>query len=98
MLVKIHQGYRKTVALCDSDLIGKSFEQGIKQIELIPNFFKGDEKDEQEVIDILKNMIKEDATFNIVGEKSVQIALKLGIIKQEGIMRIDNVPVALILL
>ena len=31
MLIKIHKGYRKTVALCDSDLIGKTFEQDKKR-------------------------------------------------------------------
>jgi len=39
----------------------------------------------------------EDATFNIVGEKSTQLALKLGIIMQEGIKTIDKIPYALVL-
>ena len=34
MYIKIHNGYRKTVALCDSNLMEKRFEEGNKQIEI----------------------------------------------------------------
>jgi len=98
MQIKIHESYRKIVALCDSNLIGKKFEEGIKQIEIKPGFFQGEEKNKKEVIEILKDMQKEDATFNIIGKESVECALKAGIIKKEGIISIDNVPVALVLL
>ena len=95
MQIKIHDAYRKIVALADTSLIGKTFEQGIKQIEIKPSFFQGEEKNKQEIIEILKNLDQEDATFNIVGHESTQTALEAGIIKQEGIIKIDNIPVAL---
>jgi len=98
MNIKIHDSYRKIVALADTDLIGKTFEQGIKQIKITTSFFKGKEKNKQEVIKLLKDMQKEDATFNIVGKEAVKTALEAGVIKQNGIITIDNVPVALILL
>jgi len=98
MKVKIHQAYRTIVALCDSDLIEKTFEEGNKCITLHPHFFNGDEKSKEEVIKILKDMDKEDATFNIIGKDSVQTALETGIIKEHGIITIDNVPIALVLM
>lgn len=98
MIIKIHNSYRTIVALADTDLIGKRFEQGIRQIEIKPGFFQGEEKTKKEVIEILKDMQKEDATFNIVGKESVECALKAGIISKEGVIKIDNVPVALVLL
>lgn len=98
MLIKIHSGYRNTVAVCDSELIGQIFEEGNRQIELKPHFFQGEEKDKNETVKILKDLQKEDATFNIVGKKSVQAALEAGIVKKEGIITIDGVPVALVLL
>lgn len=98
MLIKIHDSYRVTVALCDSNLLGKTFEEDIKQIEIRPHFFKGEEKNKEEVIEILKDMDKEDATFNIVGKESVETALKAGIIDKEGIITIQEVPIALVLL
>jgi len=42
-------------------------------------------------------MQKEDATFNIVGEKSIKIAKELEIIKDEGVIEIEGVPFALVL-
>lgn len=98
MLVKIHKSYRTVVAICDSDLIEKKFEQGNKQLEVKPSFFKGEEKTEQETLKIIEDASAEDATFNIVGEKSTQLALKTGIIKPEGIQTIQNIPIALVLL
>lgn len=95
MQIKIHDAYRKIVSLCDTDLIGKTFTEGIRQIEVRPGFFQGDEKTKEEVIEILEDMKKEDATFNIVGEESVNTALEAKIISSEGIIIIDNIPVAL---
>jgi len=97
-MIKIHNAYRTIVALADTDLIGKKFEEGIRQIEIKSGFFQGEEKDKSEIIEILKDMQKEDATFNIVGKESVECALKAGVIKKEGIIVIDGVPVALVLL
>lgn len=98
MQIKIHEAYRTIIALSDTDLIGKRFEEGIKQIEVKPSFFQGEEKKKEEVIEILKDMQKEDATFNVVGKESIECALKTGIIDKKGIIMIDNVPVALVLL
>jgi len=98
MLVNIIKGHRNIVAICDSDLIGKKFEQGKFQLDLTGNFFKGDEMSEKETIQIMQNMKKEDATFNIVGQKSINIAIKTKIISQKGIKKIQDVPFALVLL
>ena len=98
MQIKIHEAYRTLVALCDSDLIGKTFSEGIKQIEIKPGFFQGEEKNKEEVIEILKDMEKEDAIFNIVGEESVACALKANIISKEGIIEIERIPIALVLM
>ena len=98
MQLKIHEAYRKIVAVCDTDLIGKTFSEGMKQIEIKPHFFKGDEKSKEELIEILLDLEKEDATFNIVGEESVECALKARIISKEGIIKIQEVPIALVLL
>ena len=98
MLIKKHSSYRQVIVICDKELIGKKFEQGKLSLEITENFFKGEEKSEQEILRMIEIAAAEDATFNIVGEKSVALSLKAGIIKQEGIMRIQSVPVALILL
>jgi hypothetical protein len=98
MLVKIHKSYRITVAICDSDLIGKTFEEGEKQIKITENFFKGEEKTEQEVLDIIVHGSAEDQTFNIVGQESVKLALRSGLVNPDGVITIQGIPIALVLL
>lgn len=98
MLVKIHSSYRNTVAICDPDLLGKNFEEGDKQIFVNENFFKGEEKSEEEVLEIMGQGSSEDYTFNIVGKQSIDLALKAGLIQKEGIISIQGVPISLVLL
>lgn len=98
MFVNIIKSYRDVVAICDSDLIGKRFEEGDFQIDVKESFFKGEDLEEKEVAEIIKNMKLEDATFNIVGEDSTKLALQLGLISEEGIKKIQDIPFALVLL
>ena len=96
--IKIHKTYRNVVAICDSNLIGKKFEQDNLQLDMKETFYKGEEKTKQETIPLMQDMLKEDSTFNIVGEESINCALEAGIISKDGIKQIDNIPFALILL
>ena len=98
MLVKIHNSYRTVVAVCDTELIGKSFEQNNLTLEVNKHFFEGDEKTPEETQKIIQLAAQEDATFNIVGEQSTDLAIRTGIIKLEGIIKIQDIPVALSLL
>lgn len=98
MLVKIHKSYRDIVAICDSELIGRIFEEGNFQLDVKESFFKGNEKTRHEVLEIMHDMAREDATFNIIGKESTDLALEAGIIRKEGIRKIQGIPFALVLL
>ena len=98
MLVKIHEAYRMVVAVCDSDIYGKKFEDGDRQIDLTGDFFKGEEKNLIETREILEDSVKEDATFNFVGKEACALAVELELIDEEHILKIQDVPVALALL
>lgn len=98
MIVRIIDSYRYIVAVCDSDLLGKRFEEGHFQLDVKESFYKGDEKSEEETIEILKDMKIEDASFNIVGKKSIKAALKAGIINEESVGKIKGVEFAIVLL
>jgi len=98
MLIKVIKSQRYIVAICDSELLGKKFEEGNLQIDVKENFFNGEEKNEQEIIDILFKMLREDATFYIVGNQSVNTAIKVGAIEESDVKRIQGIPIALILI
>ena len=98
MFVKIHRAYRDVIAVCDSDLLGKKFEEEKFQLDVKESFFNGEEKTEAETIALIEDFAKEDAIFNIIGQNSVNSALKAGIINQEGIKEISGIPFALVLM
>ncbi|MAG39758.1 hypothetical protein CMI41_02215 [Candidatus Pacearchaeota archaeon] len=97
-LVNIHKAYRWVIAICDKDLAGQKIEEGEKQLDLTGNFFKGEEKTEEELKEIIQDCIREDSTFNLVGEKSCKVAREINLVEKEGILKIKDIPYALVLL
>ena len=98
MLVKIHKSYRNVVAVCDANLLGKTFEDGKFQLDVKETFFNGDKFLEKELIELMKDLKKEDSTFNIIGRKSTQAAIKAGLILESSVGKIQGIPFALVLL
>jgi hypothetical protein len=93
--VKVHQSYRTVVAICDSELIGKKFEEGIKQLDIRESFYKKEEVSEEEIASIMEKQKFEDATFNIVGKESVRLAIENGIITSDATSSVSGIPFAL---
>lgn len=98
MFVKINEAYRRIVAVCDAEIIGKTFEQDSMQLEVNEEFYKGEKKTEKEVIEIMRVEASEDSTFNLVGRRAVQAGIKARIISKGGVIEIQGVPHALTLL
>lgn len=95
MIVKIHRiNNQKIIAICDSDLIGKRFEQGNLQLDLASDFYRGDEKSEKEVLELLK----EAYIANIAGKESIGLAIKAGILELKSVIKIKKVPHAQIVM
>ncbi len=98
MYAKVHKSRRSVVAISDEELIGKRFEEGKMQLEIKEHFFKGEQLDEENLLKLMLREKREDSTFNIVGEKSVSLALKNGIISEGNISKVQGIPFALVLL
>ena len=97
MIINIIKSYRNIVTICDSELLGKYFEEENFQLHVKESFYKGEKKSEKEIIEDIQNMVKEDSTFNIVGEKSINAAIKAKLISKDNIKKIQNIPFSLIL-
>lgn len=98
MIIRVIKSARDVVAVCDSDLVGKRFEEGDLQLDIKESFYGKEEFSETEAIIILRKMQLEDATFNIVGEESINAALKAGIIEEDGIKEVQGIPFVLVLI
>jgi len=98
--IKIHKAYRKIIAVSDPELLGKKFEENNLQLDLNKDFYGEDQVDDEKAIEVMRAENTDDATFNIVGEKSIQAAIKAGIIKEKegSIIKIQGIPHALGLL
>ena len=93
--IKIHNSYRTVVAICDEKLLGKKFEEGIKQLDLREGFYKDKIVEMDEAIKSIEYQANEDATFNIVGEESIKAALKAGLITHKSISKVAGIPFAM---
>ena len=94
MYVKIHKdGSGKVLAICDENLIGKTLEDGNICINVSERFYKGEIKNDNEVIKLMK--IAEN--INMIGKKCVKLALDNGIIQEEDIIMIKGIPHAQVL-
>lgn len=96
ILVKVHESYRKVVAISDVELIGKNFKQGNLQLDMNKHFYEGDKMSEQEIVKLLKVLEKDSPSYNIVGQNSVALCIKENLIEQEGIKKIAGIPHAMV--
>ncbi|MCH7850659.1 MAG: DUF424 family protein [Nanoarchaeota archaeon] len=96
-LVKVHESYRDVVSVCDIGLIGKKIVEGNFQLDLTGEFYKGEEVDEEKLKEIIEYQSGEDATFNVVGDKSIEVFKNLGLVLKEGVRRVGGVSFALVL-
>jgi hypothetical protein len=96
MIVKIHKTpeQRIILAVCDIDLLGKKFEEGNRQIDLSSEFYNGEKMPENKICDLMRNSY----ILNLVGKKSVGLALKECIITKDNIKKIKDIPYSCITL
>lgn len=86
---KVHESQnRKVLAVCDKELIGKVLEENHYHFEVKESFYKGEEITSDE----LKKMIREFDNINLVGEKSIEVAISEKITSKKNVIRIKNIP------
>jgi len=87
--VKIHKSEgREIVAMCDKDILGKTFEEGDLVLEVSERFYKGTLVGDEAA----KNIIKNADILNVVGKKAVELALKVGVVSKIHIIKIKGIP------
>ena len=91
--IKIHETSKgKLIAACDKELVGKTFSEPYKNIELTlnitPEFY-------QETVVEFKQICKELETAkmaNLVGNKLIQKLLESGKIGAEEVKKVSKIP------
>ncbi len=89
MILKKHfnEG-RLILAICDTNLIDKTFEDSKVILNLKSGFYKGEEVSDNEIVELFNKAY----IINAVGKESVDLLVKEKIIQVEQLKQIKNVP------
>ena len=91
MYLRVHeQEHSSIAALCDKELLGKTFREGERVLDLkvYSDFYKGRLVGEREAAKALRSA----NSMNLVGARSVALAKKLGLLGGGEVVTIQGVP------
>ena len=74
------------VAVCDSDVLGETFETEDLSLTVTEEFYGGDEVDESAAID---SLARADIA-NIVGTRAVELAIEEGYIDEANVLEVGD--------
>ena len=82
------QGDEILVAACDCELLGKTFKDGKLRIEVAADFYDDTRVDK----DLFLQTLQLSTISNLVGDKTIKLAVEAGLVDKECIIWIDGVP------
>lgn len=82
------RGKEVVLAACDQDLLGKTLRSGEIKLHVSKKFYGEEPGDREALIAGLQRC----TTANLVGERTISIAVDAGFIDEEGIIMIEGVP------
>jgi hypothetical protein len=74
------------VAVCDSELVGRTFRDGELKIEVKESFYGNREVGEEEV----RKALRIATIANITGRRAVELAIEMGIIDKDNVLKIGE--------
>ena len=88
MYLKSHQhGAHTLIAVCDCDILGKTFAEGHLKIDVSPDFFGGEKASCSEG----EAALAAATMANFVGSKTVEHAISLGYVERDCVLSINGV-------
>ena len=88
MFVKIHRNERDTIlAACDEHLVGMTFREEGKRLDVSEIFYKGETVGRDALVDRMKSV----SIMNLVGDEVVTIAIEEGYASEDNVIEIDGV-------
>jgi len=86
MLKERDTGEGLLVAVCDTDVLGETFETDGLTLTVTEEFYAGDEADEDEVV----NSLNRADVANIVGADAVALAVEAGFVDEANVLELDS--------
>lgn len=82
------QGVQRLVAACDADLLGTTYAEGKFRLDVAPGFYDGLRVGEGD----LGAYLRSATVANLVGERTVEAAVRLGLVDPANVLRVAGVP------
>jgi hypothetical protein len=87
------QGVQRLVAACDAELLGTQHREGKFRLDVAPGFYDGLRVDQETLTAYLRGC----TVANLVGARTVELAIGMGLVDPENVLRVDGVPHAQVL-
>jgi hypothetical protein len=90
MFLKVHcsPGAGNIVAVCDRELLNTTISSGELSIQITEGFYGNTPASEEMVRSVLKNA----GSINLMGKRSVSIAIDMGLVTPSGCIMIGDIP------
>jgi uncharacterized protein len=82
------QGVQRLVAACDSELLGSTHREGKFKLDVPPSFYDGLRVDSQG----LGSYLRSATVANLVGKRSIDVAVSLGLVDPANVLVVSGVP------
>lgn len=76
------------LAATDEELIGRSVSRGEVEIHITEQFYGTEQADQGE----LREMLDRCTVANLMGERCIALAAKLGFVQADNVVQIEDVP------
>ncbi len=81
-------GKNVLLAVCDSELLGRTLKEGKIVFQVKDEFYKGRKATVEEAVDMINN----STIVNLVGENCVGKAIARGYVHPEAVLKIQGIP------
>jgi hypothetical protein len=89
LVVNSKQGPHGTLLIVtDNDIMGKTYTEGKKILDLTKKFYSGEVCD----VDQVKLLLEEAQHIHLTGEEAVQLGISLQLINKERILYVASIP------
>ncbi len=87
------QGVQRLIAACDEELVGTLHTEGKFRLDVSPGFYDGLRVDGAG----LQSFLRGCTVANLVGPRTVDLAIDMGLVDPQNVLRIGGVPHAQVL-
>lgn len=77
------------VSVADADVVGETFEEAETSLTVTEEFYGGDAADEADADAVVESLTRASVA-NIVGERSVGVAVDAGLVDEDRVLHIDG--------